>query len=189
MLCEARRPLILAGNGCIRKRANRQLRALCEKTGIGVVSTFMAKGCVDMDAPYCLYTIGLGSRDRVSQVVDDSDLVITLGFDMVEYHPERWNARRDKTIIHVDFVAAEIDAHYHPQAELLGDVAHALWMLNERIDEHGLPEYDLSEQQATREALAEQVLEGTELVLCRIPRQMDLDTLKREFTGWLEAPR
>jgi acetolactate synthase-1/2/3 large subunit len=44
MLEESRRPVILAGNGCIRKRASRQLRLLCEKTGIGVISTFMAKG-------------------------------------------------------------------------------------------------------------------------------------------------
>lgn len=62
---QARRPLIIAGNGCIRRRASKQLRILCDKTGIGVVSTFMAKGCVDMDADYCLYTIGLGSRDFV----------------------------------------------------------------------------------------------------------------------------
>ncbi|MCK5363113.1 MAG: acetolactate synthase large subunit, partial [Gammaproteobacteria bacterium] len=82
-----RKPVILAGNGCIRKRASKQLRRLCEQTGIGVISTFMAKGCVDMDADYCLYTVGLGSKDRVSKVIDDADLVITLGFDMVEYHP------------------------------------------------------------------------------------------------------
>ncbi|MFT7564011.1 MAG: acetolactate synthase-1/2/3 large subunit, partial [Bacteroidia bacterium] len=87
MLQDAKRPIIIAGNGCIRKRASKQLRQLCEATGIGVVSTFMAKGCVDMDADYCLYTVGLGSKDRISMAIDDADLVITLGFDMVEYHP------------------------------------------------------------------------------------------------------
>ena len=162
MLQQARRPLILAGNGCIRKRASRQLRIFCEKTGIGVVSTFMAKGCVDMDAPYCLYTIGLGSRDRVSQVVDEADLVIALGFDMVEYHPERWNGKGDKKIIHIDFLAAEIDAHYHPEAELLGDLAHALWMLNERVDARGLPEFDLTGQRDCRAAMAADFAEHSE---------------------------
>ena len=162
MLQQARRPLILAGNGCIRKRASRQLRIFCEKTGIGVVSTFMAKGCVDMDAPYCLYTIGLGSRDRVSQVVDEADLVIALGFDMVEYHPERWTGKGDKKIIHIDFLAAEIDAHYHPEAELLGDLAHALWMLNERVDARGLPEFDLTGQRDCRAAMAADFAEHSE---------------------------
>ena len=49
MMASAKRPIILAGNGCIRRRASRQLREFVAKTGIGVVSTFMAKGCVDMD--------------------------------------------------------------------------------------------------------------------------------------------
>lgn len=153
MLETAKRPLILAGNGCIRKRASKQLRIFCEQTGIGVINTFMAKGCVDMDADYCLYTIGLGSRDRASLTIDDADLVIALGFDMVEYHPELWNPRSDKKIIHADFLAAEIDAHYHPEVELIGDLAHTLWMLNERAGTSKNLKFDLDGQRKTRQAL------------------------------------
>ncbi|MCH7830863.1 MAG: acetolactate synthase large subunit [Proteobacteria bacterium] len=159
MLKSAKRPVIIAGNGCIRRRASKQLRLLAEKTGIGVISTFMAKGSVDMDADYCLYTVGLGSKDRVSQAIDDADLVITLGFDMVEYHPQLWNANRDKRILHADFLPAEIDEHYHPETEVIGDLAHALWMLNERIDEHGLPEFDFGLQHEVRAAMAEDFAE------------------------------
>lgn len=154
MIRESKRPVIIAGNGCIRRRASKQLRALCEKTGIGVISTFMAKGSVDMDADYCLYTVGLGSKDHVSLAIDDADLVITLGFDMVEYQPLLWNPNRDKRILHADFLPAEIDEHYHPETELVGDLAHALWMLNERIDEHGLPDFDLDRQRKVRAAMA-----------------------------------
>ena len=125
MLKSAKRPVIIAGNGCIRKRASQQLRKFCEKTGIGAASTFMAKGCVDMDADYCLYTIGLGSGDRISVAIDDADLVITLGFDMVEYHPQLWNPDGDKRILHADFLPAEIDEHYHPETELIGDLAES----------------------------------------------------------------
>ncbi len=154
LLKDARKPVILAGNGCIRKRASRQLRQFCDQTGIGVISTFMAKGCVDMDADYCLYTVGLGTKDRVSKAIDDADLVITLGFDMVEYHPQLWNSAGDKRIIHADFLAAEIDAHYHPEVELIGDLAHTLWMFNERLSESGPLEFDLEEQQRCRAAMA-----------------------------------
>ena len=154
MLKEAKRPVIIAGNGCIRRRASKQLRMLCEKTGIGVISTFMAKGCVDMDEDYCLYTIGLGSKDRVAMAVDDADLVITLGFDMVEYHPQLWNANKDNRILHIDFLPAEIDEHYHPETEVIGDLAHALWMLNEKIHTDGLPDYDLANQALCRSAMA-----------------------------------
>ncbi len=154
MLRDANRPIIIAGNGCIRRRASKQLRLLCEKTGIGVVSTFMAKGCVDMDADYCLYTVGLGSKDRISMAIDDADLVIALGFDMVEYHPQLWNPHGEKTILHADFLPAEIDDNYHPETELIGDLAHTLWMINERVDEHGLPEYDFTLQKKCREDMA-----------------------------------
>ncbi len=154
MLAQAKRPVILAGNGCIRRRASKQLRLLCDKTGIGVVSTFMAKGCVDMDADYCLYTVGLGRKDRISLAIDDADLVITLGFDMVEYHPRLWNAHRDKRIIHADFLPAEIDEYYHPEAELVGDLAHTLWMLNERVDAGRLPAFDFTLQKKAREQMA-----------------------------------
>ncbi len=151
LIRSARRPVILAGNGCIRRRASKQLRLLCEKTGIGVISTFMAKGCVDMDADYCLYTVGLGSKDRINLILDDADLVITLGFDMVEYHPRLWNPDGDKRIIHADFLPAEIDALYHPEVEVIGDLAHALWMINEAVDARvGAAEFDFTRQHSIR---------------------------------------
>ncbi len=154
MIKNAKRPVIIAGNGCIRRRASKQLRLFCEQTGIGVISTFMAKGCVDMDADYCLYTVGLGSKDRLSRAIDDSDLVITLGFDMVEYHPHLWNDKREKVILHADFLPAEIDSHYHPDTELVGDLAHTLWMLNERVSQSSelddVLNFDLSTQRKLR---------------------------------------
>jgi acetolactate synthase-1/2/3 large subunit len=146
----AKNPIIIAGNGCIRKRASEQLRRLCEKTNIGVISTFMAKGCVDMDADYCLYTVGLQARDVVAYAIDAADLVITLGYDMVEYHPHLWNKNCDKEIIHADFLPAEIDSHYHPQTELIGDLAHTLWMLNDRLALNSELKFDTTLQEATR---------------------------------------
>ncbi|MCC5888588.1 MAG: acetolactate synthase large subunit [Gammaproteobacteria bacterium] len=150
LIRNAKRPVILAGNGAIRKRAAKQLRAFCEKTGIGVASTFMAKGCVDMDAPYCLYTVGLQAKDVVSCAIDAADVVMTLGYDMVEYHPMLWNDAKDKRIIHLDFLPAEIDEHYHPEVEVVGDLAHALWMLNQRVDEMGGLKFELPNQAAAR---------------------------------------
>lgn len=157
MLRTARNPVIIAGNGTIRKRASKQLRAFCEATGIGVLSTFMAKGAVDVDAPYCLYTIGLGAKDLPTLAVDGADLVITLGFDMVEYHPHLWNPKADKSIIHADFLPAEIDQYYNPDVELVGDLAHTLWMLNERVQQEGLPDYDLSGQANIRKRMGEEL--------------------------------
>jgi acetolactate synthase-1/2/3 large subunit len=149
-ITSAKRPIIIAGNGAIRKRASKQLRLFCEMTGIGVVSTFMAKGCVDMDADYCLYTIGLGAKDFVSCAVDAADVVITLGYDMVEYHPGLWNPGADKGIVHIDFLPAEIDANYQPDVEIVGDLAHTLWMLNERLRGEKSLDHELGQQAEVR---------------------------------------
>ena len=157
LLKQSKRPIILAGNGAIRRRSSEQLRRFCEATGIGVVSTFMGKGSVDMDADYCLYTIGLQAKDVVACAVDASDLVITLGYDMVEYHPNLWNKDGNKKVIHADFHPAEIDANYHPEVELIGDVAQTITMLLERIEKDGGLSFELSQQKATREQMYEEL--------------------------------
>jgi acetolactate synthase-1/2/3 large subunit len=149
----ARRPVILAGNGAIRKRASKQLRQFSEQTGIGVICTFMAKGCVDMDSEQCLYTIGLQGKDLVACAIDAADLVICIGYDMVEYHPRLWNPHADKPIVHIDFLAAEIDENYRVAVDVVGDLAHTLWMLNERAAStpHS---FDTSQQKAVRRDMA-----------------------------------
>ena len=154
---QAKRPIILAGNGCIRKRASEQLRLFCEKTGIGVISTFMAKGCVDMNADYCLYTIGLQAKDIIACALDASDVIITLGYDMVEYHPQLWNSKGDKHIIHADFLPAEIDASYNPETEIIGDLAQTLSMLIQRVDERQGISFDLTQQAATRRDMTQEL--------------------------------
>ncbi len=126
LLTQAKRPIILAGNGTLRKRASEQLRRFCRMTGIGAMSTFMGKGCVDMDEPHCLFTVGLQSKDLTARAIEESDLVIAIGYDMVEYSPELWNKSGQQNIIHIDFEPAEIDAKYHPRVEIVGDIASAI---------------------------------------------------------------
>ncbi len=159
LLRRATNPIILAGNGTIRKRASEQLRRLCDLTGIGVVSTFMAKGCVDMDADYCLYTIGLSSRDHATCAVEAADVIVTVGYDMVEYPPRLWNPRGDECIIHIDFLPAEIDANYNPQVELIGDVGHALGALTARFESHGVPKYNMRVQEMARKSMWQDMVE------------------------------
>lgn len=155
-LKNAKSPLIIAGNGAIRTRASKQLRQLCEATGIGALMTFMAKGALDLDDPRCLFTIGLGQRDYPQLAIDAADLVITIGYDPVEYGPEKWNGSCDTDIIHMDFVPAESDTHYQPVVEVVGDLAHGLWMLNERIARDGAPEYERDAQLRLRRKMLDE---------------------------------
>jgi len=125
----ARHPIILAGNGVIRGRASRELVAFAERTGIPVANTFMAKGAMPADHALSLLSIGLQARDFVSCGFDAADLIVTVGYDQVEYAPYHWNPRGDKAIIHIDFTQAETDAMYQPEVEVVSDVREALELL------------------------------------------------------------
>jgi acetolactate synthase I/II/III large subunit len=126
MIDNARNPLALAGNGAIRGHAARALRSFVHNTGIPVAETFMAKGLVDYEDQKALGTVGLQARDYEMAGFEDADLVIAIGYDLVEHSPKHWNPNRDKQIIVIDSIAAEVDQNFVPDVELIGDVAHVL---------------------------------------------------------------
>jgi acetolactate synthase I/II/III large subunit len=124
-------PVALAGNGVIRGGAASAMREFMRATGIPVAETFMGKGVTDPDDPRALGSVGLQSGDYAMAGFDEADLVIAIGYDLVEQSPETWNPRRDKTIICIDSLPAEIDQYYLPEVELIGDVYHVLSRLSE----------------------------------------------------------
>ncbi|MBT4124764.1 MAG: acetolactate synthase large subunit [Chloroflexi bacterium] len=150
----AKSPVILAGNGVIRQGASAELTKFAETTGIGVINTFMAKGAISQDSMNSLYTIGLAAKDMVFRAIHESDLVITVGYDMVEYPPIMWNAERDKKIIHLDFVPAEVDENYRIEVEVVGDLPHALLMLNDGVHDNPF-RIDETRQHAIRHQMME----------------------------------
>jgi acetolactate synthase-1/2/3 large subunit len=131
LICEAKRPVVLAGNGVLRARAAPALREFVRATGISVAETFMGKGAIDHADAHALGTVGLQERDYELAGFEQADVVIAVGYDLVEHAPENWNARRDKTVVVIDSVPAEIDAFFTPAVELLGDVYHVLMQLAE----------------------------------------------------------
>jgi acetolactate synthase-1/2/3 large subunit len=140
LINRARNPIMLSGNGVIRGRASGELRAFAEGTGIAVANTFMGKGAISSRSNLSLSTIGLQARDHISCGFDRADLVIAVGYDLVEYAPSRWNPDRDKTIVHLDFTPSEVDAHYVPTADVVGDIATSLRELQQLVDHR--PESD-----------------------------------------------
>jgi len=129
----AKRPILLAGNGVIRGQASHVLRDFVEKTRIPVANTFMSKGVLPSKSDLSLSTIGLQSRDFISCGFDRADLIISVGYDLVEYAPSLWN-RDHKPIVHIDFTPSEIDEFYIPEIEVLGDIAANLTCMMDDID-------------------------------------------------------
>jgi len=135
LLSSAKKPLILAGNGAIRKLASKHLTEFATRFNIPVVSTFMGKGAVSDRYKQSLFSIGLGFKDYVLEAVEKSDLILAVGYDIAEYPPQRWNPGGDKPIVHIDFYPAEVYTHYLPKVEVVGDISDALWELNSRLKE------------------------------------------------------
>ena len=134
IISAAKSPIILAGNGVVRRRASEALTRFAERLNIPVAETFMGKGVLRDDHPLSLLTCGLQARDYVSCGFDRADVVIAVGYDLVEYSPERWNPGRDKTIIHIDMLPAEVDQHYTVGVGVLGDLATTLDRIAERAE-------------------------------------------------------
>lgn len=129
----ARRPLLLVASGGNRKRIGKQLTRFVEGTGIYSVSTQMGKGVLPEDHPRSLFSLGIHRKDYVHRAIERADLMITVGYSIVEYPPAVWNDDGSKRILHVDFRPAEVDPAYCPTLELVGDVSHSLWALREAL--------------------------------------------------------
>ena len=126
IIAEAKCPIILAGNGVVRARASESLVSFAEVLRIPVATTFMAKGAFPFSHELSLGTVGLKAKDLVSFGFEQADVVICVGYDMVEYHPEQWNPDCCKTIVHIDASPAEVDEHYIVEVGVLGDLGEAL---------------------------------------------------------------
>ncbi len=133
VIAEARSPVILAGNGVARGWAAEALHRFAERLNIPVATTFMGKGVFPDDRPLALGTIGLQAHDYVNTGFDRADVVIAVGYDLVEYPPHLWNPDRDKQIVHVDMSPAEVDASYIVAVGVVGDITDSLEALVERV--------------------------------------------------------
>lgn len=133
LLRSSERPLVIAGNGAIRKLASKHLTQFVTTHGIPVVSTFMGKGAVSDRLDQSLISIGTGFKDYVMQAVERADLILSVGYDVAEYPPQRWNPKRDKKIVHIDFSFAEVYTDYKPEVEVIGDISGTLWELNRQL--------------------------------------------------------
>lgn len=143
MLEAADRPVLLVGNGVVRQGAAQALRDFCRLTGLRVVTTFMGKGVVDSSDEHYLFTAGLRTHDYPSGLLGRADLVMTVGYDMVEWPPSAWNPSGNRPIICIDTVPSEIDANFVPDVELIGDIGHVLTQLGSLLWDKEMTVFDV----------------------------------------------
>jgi acetolactate synthase I/II/III large subunit len=130
----AKSPVILAGNGVTRRNAVGNptvdtLRRFVQRSQIWATHTFMAKGVLDPFGRHSLPAVGLqrpGADLANVKLLAEADVVIAVGYDLVEWAPVLWNPKRDKVVVHIDSTAAEIDGHYQPSIEVIGELDESL---------------------------------------------------------------
>ncbi|AUG29055.1 MULTISPECIES: acetolactate synthase AlsS [Microbacterium] len=144
LLREARFPVVLAGARSGDPRTVDALHALLRATGLPVVETFQAAGIISRDLEdHYLGRVGFARNQPGDVLLHHADLVLTLGYDPVEFVPAEWNLGKERRIVHVDTVAADIDNDYRPDVELLGDLATTLTDLTRALHTRGgIPQRD-----------------------------------------------
>lgn len=139
LISQAKKPVILAGNGVIRQQASDLLSCFAERARIGVINTFMGKGVVPRQSEQCLFTIGLQAQDHILCCLQQADLIITIGYDLVEYSPHFWSQhfseKEGQQIIHLDCQPAEIDEYYQVDLEIIGDLKETLGSLLDKFQD------------------------------------------------------
>jgi acetolactate synthase-1/2/3 large subunit len=133
LINQARHPLIILSSGAARNLITKEVAAFIEKTGIHAVHTQMGKGVLSDSSEYSLFATGIHRHDYVNCGIDRADVLIAIGYNIVEYPPYVWNKDRDKKIIHIDFAEAAVDNYYNPDVEVVGDISDGLRQLGEKI--------------------------------------------------------
>ena len=140
LIFQAEHPVILAGHSAVRAHAAEALTKFAEQLKIPVINTMMAKGIIPMDTRYSMGTMGIPQRDFQNVMLDNSDLVIAVGYDIVEFSPSKWNRTQNHKIIHLDVRPAHIHSLYQPQVQVVGDISDSLEKIAVRCHRENEPE-------------------------------------------------
>ncbi|KGM57501.1 acetolactate synthase [Lysobacter arseniciresistens ZS79] len=159
VIAQARRPLLMLGAGANRKSTCRCLRAFVDKLGIPYFTTQMGKGVLDEDDPLWLGCAALSDHDFVHRAIDAADCIINIGHDVIEKPPffmkHDFMREGGRTVIHVNYEGAVVDAVYFPQVEVVGDIANAVWQITEAVEPQ--PHWDFGFFLRVRDALADDI--------------------------------
>ncbi len=143
IIFQSKKPVILAGHSAIRNHAAEAVTEFAGKMRIPVINTMMAKGIIPCDNPYSLWTIGIPQEDYQDIIMEEADLVIAVGYDIVEYAPGKWNKEGKHTILHIDERPCHINKLYQSDAEVIGDISYSLNQISLRCKGKEEPEWAL----------------------------------------------
>ncbi len=129
LISEAKNPVILAGAGAVRNDAAQAVTMMAERLHIPVVQTMMGKGIIPCDNKYRMGVVGIPQHDYIIDAFDMADLVIGIGYDLVECAPKKWHTHDDMKIINIAGLPADVNQQYEPDVEVVGDLSDSIYQI------------------------------------------------------------
>lgn len=144
MLESAKRPVLFLGQRASSHIVVEALHEFLAKHKVAVVETFQAAGAISEElAPSVFFgRVGLFRNQIGDRLLQNSDCIITLGYDPTEYEATAWNPSSNLPIVHIDYTSCEFGAHYHPDIELLGSVRETIRALAVEVSHVNSPDKD-----------------------------------------------
>ena len=136
LIKKAKRPVILAGQGTMISRADKELMELATKLNCPVTSTLLGKGVFPETHDLSLGMLGMHGTAYANKAMVECDLLLNVGSrfdDRIIGQPDKFCA--DAKIIHIDIDPAEMDKMIVPDIQIVGDAKAALTLLNQEIEE------------------------------------------------------
>ncbi|WP_460803791.1 acetolactate synthase large subunit [Microbulbifer agarilyticus] len=158
-IAAARKPLLLIGAGANRKLTAKMLREFVEKFGIPAVTTQMGKGVIDEASSHFIGNTALSDGDFVHRAIDQADLIINVGHDVVE-KPPFFMRPGGPEVVHINFSSAQVDPVYFPQIEVVGDIANSLWQIKEKLEPQS--RWSFTDAHRIRDALRKHIIDGAQ---------------------------
>ncbi|MFA0813750.1 acetolactate synthase large subunit [Microbulbifer epialgicus] len=150
----SRKPLLLVGAGANRKLTAKMLRKFVDKLGIPAITTQMGKGVIDESGPHFIGNTALSDGDFVHRAIEQADLIINVGHDVVE-KPPFFMRPGGPEVVHINFNSAQVDPVYFPQIEVIGDISNSLWQLQEHLEPQD--HWSFADARRIRAALQKQI--------------------------------
>jgi acetolactate synthase-1/2/3 large subunit len=135
LINSAKSPVIFLGLMASKPKCTVAIRTLLSATTLPVVGTFQAAGAISREMfPYYGGRVGQLANQPADALLDSGDVVITIGYDAVEYWPSLWNKGRKRPIVHIDVTPANIENDYSPAVELIGSIEETLAALSPLVE-------------------------------------------------------
>ena len=135
LLNEAKKPLMIVGQGIMLSNAEEEIRAFAEKTGVPVASTLLGLGAFPANHPQFVGMVGMHGNYAPNVKSNECDVLLAVGMrfdDRVTGDVSRY-AKQAK-VVHIDIDAAEINKIIKADAPVLADAKEALAFLTDLVE-------------------------------------------------------